>query len=88
MVEEAREEEEGIKRGPKGGKKHRPGRDHDSKSHGPKKNRFRERMRKRNIARTKEARRLWAEYDRLSEEQQKLLGTKGMPKLPRPKDED
>ena len=36
MAEEAREEEEEINRGPKGGRKHKPGRGHDRKSRGRK----------------------------------------------------
>jgi hypothetical protein len=88
VVEEAREEEEEIKRGPKGGKKHKPGRGHDRKSGRRQKERYRRRMRNRKSERDEEARRHWEKFDQLSDEQRKLLGSKGVPKLPRPKDED
>jgi hypothetical protein len=75
------------KRGPKGGVKHTPGRGHDTKSGPSKQKRFGKRAAKRRKEREEEARRQWRESDELSEEARKLLGPKGKPRLPRPKDE-
>lgn len=85
MAEEA--DEGGINRGPKGGKKHTPGRDHNKKSNDQKRRRFREKRRKRAIQRDDEARRQWKEWDELTDEQRRLLGPAHAPKMPRPKDE-
>ena len=85
----AKEEREGAKRrGPKGGVQHQPGRGHDTKSDPPKKKRFRRKAAKKRKEREEAARQLWKEWDERSAEQRKLLGPKGEPKLPRPKDED
>jgi hypothetical protein len=82
VADEAHEEGEGIKRGPKGGRKHKPG--HDRKSRPSKKKRIGERLKKRHAERREQARKAWKEYDKLSTEAQKLLGK---PKFPRPRDE-
>jgi hypothetical protein len=87
VADEAREEDEAIKRGPKGGRKHQPGRGHDRKSSQAKTARFRRSIRARKKQRDEEARRKWQEYDQLSDEQRRLLGSKGIPKMPRPRDE-
>jgi hypothetical protein len=75
------------KRGPKGGVKHTPGRGHTTKSSRAKKKRFGKHAAKRRKEREQEARKQWQEYDALTDEAKKLLGPKGKPKLPRPKDE-
>ncbi len=84
-VADAKESEK--KRGPKGGVKHTPGRGHDTKSGPSKKKRFGKYAAKRRKEREEEARKQWQEYDRLTAEAKKLLGSKGKPKLPRPKNE-
>ena len=78
----------GKKRGPKGGVKHQPGRAHERKSGPAKKKRFARRAAKKRKAKEEEARRQWAEWDSLPDEQKKLLGAAGAPKVPRPKNED
>ncbi len=71
------------KRGPKGAVKHQPGRGHDSKS-GPIKNRrFQKRAARRRRLLEEEARRQWELYDKLTDEQRRLMELKE-PKLPRP----
>ena len=89
MAEEAEKEEGGKKkRGARGGVKHeKPGRGHARKSQPPKKRQIGKRLRKRHTDRKDKARKEWEEYDRLPQEIKDLLGPKGMPKLPRPKDE-
>jgi hypothetical protein len=87
MVEEAGEGEAQERRGPRGGKKHTPGRGHASKSQPAKKPRIGRRKVRRRREREEEARRQWDAYAKLPEETKKLLGKKGKPKLPRPKDE-
>jgi hypothetical protein len=84
----ADEKEAGKKKGPKGGVKHTPGRGHDRRSAPFKKKHFRRTAER--IRREKEelARQLWKEWDEMSPEQRKLLGPKGEPKLPRPKNEN
>jgi hypothetical protein len=88
VAEESREGDEGIKRGPRGGRKHKKyGRDHDKKTSGPKKKRFRRRIEDKKRQRDEEARKQWAKWDALNDDQRWLLGDKDKPKLPRPKNE-
>jgi hypothetical protein len=83
------DEEEGEKeKGPRGGVKHTPGRGHDVSSGPPKKRRFRKKAEKRRKEKEELARKVWKEWDEMSPEQRRLLGPKGEPKLPRPKDEN
>ncbi len=81
------EKEGPKKRGPKGGVKHTPGRGHDRKSGPPKKKRFRKKAAKMREEKKETARKLWKEWDEMAPELRRLLGPKGEPKLPRPKDE-
>jgi hypothetical protein len=83
----ADEKEGPRKRGPKGGVKHTPGRGHDTKSGPIKKKRFRKNTAKRRKELGQEARKQWQQYDQLADDVKKLLGSKGKPRLPRPKDE-
>ena len=76
------------KRGPKGGIKHRPGRGHRRTSQPQQKKRFRRKARKERVAKEALARKLWQEWDKLTQEQRDLLGPKGEPTVPRPKNED
>ncbi len=81
------DEEGQKKRGPKGGVKHTPGRGHDRKSAPSKKKQFGKDAARRDKERREKARKEWQKYDQLPGEAKKLLGPKGKPKLPRPKDE-
>jgi hypothetical protein len=74
-------------RGPKGGIKHQPGREHDRKSASAKKKRFARKAARKRQQGEDEARRAWAEWDALPSEIQRLLGPSGQPKIPRPSDE-
>ncbi len=76
------------KKGPKGGVKHTPGRGHDTKSAPSKKNRFRKKAVKMRKEKEELAQKLWQEWDAMSAGHRKLLGPKGKPKLPRPKNEN
>jgi hypothetical protein len=73
-------------RGPKGGKKHTPGRGHDRKSRLRKDRRRIEKARKRREALEAEARKQWAIWDSLGGEKQKLRPDL-RPTLPRATDE-
>jgi hypothetical protein len=84
VTEDAREEDEDIKRGLKGGRKHKPGRGHARKSQPVKKKRIGKRLKKRHAERREQARKAWEDYDKLPPEAKKLVGE---PKLPRPRDE-
>jgi hypothetical protein len=68
-------------------KKHTPGRGHRRKSDPRKQRRFKMNMARKQKEAEELARRLWQRYDQLPDEAKKLLGSKGKPKLPRPKDE-
>jgi hypothetical protein len=74
------------KRGPKGGIKHQPGRGHDRKSGRAKKKRFSRRAAKKRQQEDEDARKAWAEWDRLTEDVKRLLGPAGEPTVPRPSD--
>jgi hypothetical protein len=76
---------EPIKRGPKGGRKHKPGRGHRSKSAAQEKKRFARRARKKRKVAAAVARRAWQKWDAMSEEAKKLLWDK-RPQMPRPDD--
>jgi hypothetical protein len=84
----AEEKKAEKKKGPKGGVKHTPGRGHDTKSGPVKKKRLRKKAARKRQAKEEAARKLWQAWDKLSEEQRTLLGPKGEPKVPRPKNED
>ena len=88
MADEADAGETKKKRGPRRGIKHSPGRGHRRKSQPQTKKRFRKKAKKKRRQNDEAARRLWKEWDDLTPEQQRLLGPKGAPKLPRPKYED
>ncbi len=79
--------EKPIRRGPKGGKKHTPGRDHDRKSHKKKAKRFQKKAQKRREALENDAREQWRVWDQLSEEQKRLREDL-RPTLPRPDNEE
>ena len=72
-----------LERGPKGGKKHTPGRGHARKSEGPKKRLFGRRARQRRERERADAERQWQQWDSLTEEQQKFRQDL-FPKYPRP----
>jgi hypothetical protein len=73
VVEEAEEEEAKKKRGPKGGIKHTPARDHARKSLPWKKKRIAERLKAKRKRREEEAQKEQREWEQLSEEARKLL---------------
>jgi hypothetical protein len=81
-------EEPERKKDPKGGVKHTPGRGHQTKSGRTKKKRFRKTAAQMRRAKEEAARKIWNNWDQLSDELKKLLGPKGEPKVPRPKNED
>jgi hypothetical protein len=74
------------KRGPKGGIKHTPGRDHARKSGTRKKERFQRKAAKKRQAQQDDLRKQWEIWDSLPPEVQKLR-PELKPPLPRPKDE-
>jgi len=84
----AHEKEAEKKKGPKGGVKHTPGRGHDTSSGRLKKKRFQKKAAKKRKEKEELARMLWKEWDEMPPELRKLLGPKGEPKLPRPKNEN
>jgi hypothetical protein len=76
-----------IKKGPKGGRKHTPGRDHNSKSGAAKKRRFaKKKIRQLQFDQTK-CREQWEIWDSLSEDARKLRPELS-PDCPRPTDEN
>jgi hypothetical protein len=79
------ESKEPIKRGPKGGRKHTPGRGHAHKSVKRKKKNIRKRAQKKRQAKEQVARQAWEVWDSLSAEQQKLRYDL-KPDMPRPDD--
>lgn len=81
----AKKRKKPLARGPKSGKKHTPGRDHDRKSCGRKARRQIEKARKRREALEAQARSQWEVWDALNDEQKKMLGDL-RPTLPRPDD--
>jgi hypothetical protein len=82
--EEERQPEE---RGPRGGRKHQPGRGHDRKSTLSKKKRFARRAAEKRRQQEEDARQKWAEWDALPDAVKRLLGPACAPKLPRPSGE-
>lgn len=81
----AKKRKKPLARGPKGGKKHTPGRDHDGKSRVAKDRRRRAKAEAKRAALEAEARRQWAVWDRFDTFQKKLLHDQ-RPTLPRPPD--
>ena len=71
------------KPGARGGVKHTPGRGHDSKSAAHKKARYARKASRKRKQQEEQGRRLWEAYDRLSDEQKRLLGPVARPKPPR-----
>ena len=72
------------KRGPKGGIKHKPGRDHDLKSAASKKRRFARKAAQKRQRDEQEAPQVWQAWDALPDEVKRLLGPAAQPKIPRP----
>jgi len=81
------ETEEQPTRGPRGGKKHQPGRGHDRKSVPARKKRFAEKAARNRKVREEDAKKQWREWDELPDEVKKLLGPTGEPRVRRPSDE-
>jgi hypothetical protein len=77
------EERSKKKRGPKGGMKHRPGREHDRKSAPHRKRKFQRRAKRERPEIHELARRQWEQWDALSDEKKKLPWDL-RPKIPRP----
>jgi hypothetical protein len=73
-------------RGPRGGKKHQPGRGHERKSARAKKKRFARKAAEKQRQQDADARKAWAEWDRLPDDAKRLLGPAGQPRIPRPHD--
>ncbi len=74
-----------IKRGPKGAKKHQPGRGHNRKSAPAKRQRFARKATRKRQQRERDARRAWRDWDAFPDDVKRLLGPAGQPKMPRPK---
>lgn len=83
--EEETEKPESPKVGPKGGRKHTPGRDHNRKSQRRKADRFRRKAQRRRAERDADAKRQWDVWDGLTDEQKRLREDL-RPTLPRPTD--
>lgn len=81
----AKKRKKPLERGPKGGKKHTPGRDHDSKSRRRKDRRRVDKARRRREELDAAARKQWKEWDELGAAKQKML-PELRPNLPRPSD--
>ena len=75
-----------IKRGPKGGKKHTPGRDHDAKSRARKRKKRQKQAEQTRIKRRVELAAAWDSWDNFSPDQKKMLQDL-KPKEPRPSDD-
>jgi hypothetical protein len=73
-----------MKRGPKGGIKHTPGRGHAPKSDASKKERFMKTAAIKRAKKRDKARDEWEKYEQLSDEQRRLLGPRARPKIQRP----
>lgn len=70
MAEE--KDEEPIKRGPRGGRKHKPGRDHDRKSGASKQKRFAKKRKRQREAEADRVAEQWRVWDSLPEEVRRL----------------
>lgn len=81
------ETEDQPTRGPRGGRKHQPGRGHDRKSVPARKKRFAEKAARKRNMREEDAKKQWREWDELPDEVKKLLGPAGEPRVRRPGDE-
>jgi hypothetical protein len=66
-----------------GKKRHTPGQGHRRKSDPAKNKRWARKKAKQKQQKREAARRIWRQWDRLTDEQEKLLGPKGEPKEPR-----
>lgn len=75
------------KRGARGGVKHQPGKGHDRKSAERKKKRFIAKAAQKRRQVDEEAKKEWARYDELTDEQKRLLGPACIPQIPRPTDD-
>ncbi len=73
-------EEEPKKKGPKGGKKHQPGRGHDRKSAKAKTNRFMRKAEAKRLRRDEQAKREWEQWEALSDGAKKFFDPPSMPK--------
>jgi hypothetical protein len=73
-------------RGPRGGVKHQPGRGHDRKSQAARKREFARKQRQKREIEDDDLRQRWAVWDRLTEDQKKLL-PELEPDEPRPPDD-
>jgi RHS repeat-associated protein len=62
-----------IPRGPKGGKKHTPGRDHQTKSGEKKKERFQKKAEKKREREKNDLTKSWDDWNKLTDEQRKML---------------
>lgn len=84
MAEDSDRDE--VKRGPKGGRKHTPGRDHARKSQSHRRKKFQQKKAREREASRKSCREQWAVWDALSDAARKLRPDL-TPDCPRPNDE-
>jgi hypothetical protein len=77
VVEEVPEEAT-VKRGPKGGRKHKPGRGHRRKSEKSQKKQIGKRLQKKRRSRKEKERKQKEAWDKLPDDLKKLLGPKDM----------
>jgi hypothetical protein len=75
-----------IKRGPKGGRKHTPGKGHNTKSGAPRQKRFAKKKQRERDEERERCREQWAQWDALPEDVKKLRPDHE-PDCPRPTDE-
>lgn len=83
----AKRRDEPVPRGPKGGKKHTPGRDHARKSQHSKRKRYRKKREREREEELERRREHWRVWDSLDAERKKLRPDLE-PDCPRPDDED
>jgi len=76
-----------IKKGPKGGRKHTPGRDHNTKSGAGKKKRFAKKKRRQRTIDQENCHEQWVVWDSLSDDAKRLRPDL-YPDCPRPNDAD
>jgi hypothetical protein len=76
-----------FKQGPKGGRKHTPGKDHNTKSGSAKRKRFAKKKRRERAEQQEDCRQQWATWDALSDDAKKLRPDL-TPNCPRPTDDD
>jgi hypothetical protein len=87
VADEGDGDENEIKRGPKGGRKHKPGRGHRRRSEGSQRKAFQKKARRKRELEKEEKRMRQEQWDRLSPEVQKFLPNL-KPKGPSPNDEN